>query len=97
MANSKYSLVPAFHFKVTFEGIGASDIDTRFSEVSGLSATLNTKELTEAGQNTITYRLPERSVFSNLVLKRGLPSDNSSVLSEWVKDAIYNFDFNVFP
>ncbi|HEX6181118.1 MAG TPA: phage tail protein, partial [Chitinophagaceae bacterium] len=67
---SYYPLV-GFHFKVEFSGVGNSDNDTRFQEVSGLTAEIGTEELQVGGENRFSYRLPTRARFGNLVLKRG--------------------------
>lgn len=89
---TRYPL-PGFHFKVTFIGIETEpEIDTRFHEVSGLSAEITTEELAEGGENRYVHKLPVKSKFPNLVLKRAiypLPSG----LTHWANDAIYNFIF----
>ncbi|HOV10200.1 MAG TPA: phage tail protein [Bacteroidales bacterium] len=87
----KYPLV-GFHFKVTFLELGAAEIDSRFHEVSGLSAELTVEELAEGGENRFTYKLPVKAKFPNLVLKRAL-SPLPSVLVKWAEDAIYNLEF----
>jgi phage tail-like protein len=84
--------VAGFHFVVNFLGVGLPDIDMRFQEVSGISADLETTELKEGGENRFVHKLPVRAKFPNLVLKRAAYPVPSMVL-EWAKDAIYNFDF----
>jgi len=79
-----------FHFKVEFPGIG-SDADTRFQEVSGLTAEIATEELQVGGENRFSYRLPTRARYNNLILKRGM-LQNSNLIS-WFTDAIENFEF----
>ncbi len=92
-----------FHFIVRFEGIGSSltvgpvtvstaDIDTRWTEVSGLNAEMTTEDLVEGGENRFTHKLPVRAKYPNLVLKRGYFSSLPSPLMKWVDDAITNFD-----
>lgn len=84
--------LPAFHFAVFFDGLlpgGAADV--RFQEVSGLSAELTTEEFTEGGQNGFTYKIPVRTKFPNLVLKRALTAAPSK-LTKWAEDTIYNFE-----
>jgi phage tail-like protein len=44
------------------------------------------EEITEGGENRFTHRLPNRTKFSNLVLKRGLLKD--SELINWIKNSI---------
>jgi phage tail-like protein len=84
--------VPGFHFRVTFEGLEPTDIDTRFQEVSGLSAEISTEELAEGGENRFVHKLPVRARFPNLVLKRGLFNQSSNIV-KWAQDAIANFEF----
>jgi len=80
-----------FHFKVEFLGISSGDIDTRFQEVSGLSAEVTTEELAVGGENRFTYRLPNRARYNNLILKRGMVQDSN--LISWLSDAIEDFVF----
>jgi phage tail-like protein len=79
-----------FHFKVEFQGIGTDD-DTRFQEVVGLQAEIGVEELAVGGENRFSYRLPTRSKYNNLVLRRGLL--RSSGLKTWISDAIESFIF----
>ena len=98
----KYPSV-GFHFLVRFEGIGSSvsvgpvtvstaDIDTRWTEVSGLSVEMTTEDLIEGGENRFVHKLPQRAKYPNLVLKRGYFSSLPSPLMSWAEDAINNFD-----
>src|SRR4051812_22484145 len=98
----KYPSV-GLHFLVRFEGIGDSqnigpitvstaDIDTRWTEVSGLSAELATEELIEGGENRFVHKLPQRAKYPNLVLKRGYFSSLPSPLMKWADDAINNLE-----
>jgi phage tail-like protein len=82
---------PAFHFRVEFLLDGASDEDTRFQEVSGLGAELQTEELVEGGENRFAHQFPTGARHGNLVLKRGLLT--SSGVVGWIRDAIENMDF----
>jgi phage tail-like protein len=81
-----------FHFKVEFQGIG-NDNDTRFQSVSGLNVEYDTESIKEGGQNHFEHKLPVRSKFSDLVLKRGMLTD-SEVIS-WCKKAL--FDREITP
>ena len=98
----KYPSV-GFHFLVRFEGIGDSvslgpvtistaDIDTRWTEVTGLNVELTTEELIEGGENRFVHKLPQRAKYPNLVLKRGYFASLPSPLIKWANDAIINFD-----
>ncbi|HWR89712.1 MAG TPA: phage tail protein [Dissulfurispiraceae bacterium] len=80
-----------FHFRVDFGLGGPDENDARFQEVSGLTAEMGTEELVEGGETRFTHRLPTRTKFGNLVLKRGLLKDSGLV--RWLSDALENFEF----
>lgn len=80
-----------FHFRVEFSLGAVGDRDSRFQEVTGLSAELGTEELQEGGENRFVHRLPTLPKYGNLVLKRGLLNDSG--LIQWCRDAIENFSF----
>ncbi|KXH79150.1 phage tail protein [Chryseobacterium kwangjuense] len=82
-----------FHFSVVFELMPQFSIDTKFQNVSGLKATIETESYTEGGQNRFKHNLPLRSGYQDLVLKRGLTSEMSG-LSMWCSQAIENFIFH---
>jgi phage tail-like protein len=98
MADSKlpsaggYYPPPGFHFKVGFQGIG-NDNDTRFQSVSGLNIEYDTESIKEGGQNHFEHKLPVRSKFSDLVLKRGMLTDSEVI--GWCKKAL--FDREITP
>lgn len=81
-----------FHFRVHFDLDGLRDQDTRFQEVTGLSAELGVEEVAEGGENRFSHRLPTRGRYTNLALKRGLLV--GSGLVQWCKDAIENQIFD---
>ena len=54
----------------------------RFTEVTGLSVTMQVEEVVEGGNNESTVKLPGRLVWPNLVLKRGITADN--LMLEWI-------------
>jgi len=64
-------------FVFTVEGltIGA------FTEISGLSVSIDVEELAEGGQNQYTHKLPGRMKWPNLVLKRGITETDN--LFQW--------------
>lgn len=106
MSHKADKYVPAFHFEVTFLSValglggllenvvnGDGNIGMAFSEVSGISAELQTEEVGEGGNNMFKYRLPKPAKYNNLVLKRAL-STTPSVLIMWANEAIYNFNFS---
>ena len=80
-----------FHFSVAFEGIGGDSADVRFQSVSGLSATVETEEVREGGENRFKHKLPTGTTCELLELKRGLVLD--SALERWCRDAIEHFVF----
>ena len=80
-----------FHFSVKFENLGTDDKDHQFQSVSGLSVDIETEEIAEGGENRFKHKLPVKTKFPNLVLKRGLLIDSKVI--NWCKDAIENFEF----
>lgn len=76
-----------FHFKVEFVGIG-NDNDARFQSVSGLNVEFDTESFKEGGENRFEHKLPLRTKYPDLSLKRGMLTD-SKVIS-WVLDALQN-------
>lgn len=85
--------LPGFHFAVAFIGLlPTAAIDTMWQEVSGLSAEMSVEELTQGGENDAVYKLPLRTRYPNLVLKRGL-TPVPSALGRWAEEAVYDFSF----
>lgn len=80
-----------FHFLVEFEGLGSQEKDHQFQSVSGLSVDIETEEFAEGGENRFKHKLPVKTKFPNLTLKRGILI-NSTVI-DWCRDAIENFSF----
>lgn len=81
----------SFYFKVQFNLSGEGDNDFRFQEVTGLSAEVTTEEVKEGGLNGYSHKLPTMAKYGNLTLKRGMLVD--SKVTDWIKEAIENFDF----
>lgn len=81
-----------FHFKVEFQDLEnkIQINDYQFQSVSGLSVDLETEEIAEGGENRFKHKIPVRTKYPNLVLKRGLLID--SELIEWCRNAIENFE-----
>ncbi len=79
-----------FHFKVDFQGIG-NDNDIRFQSVSGLTVEFDTESFKEGGQNHFEHKLPTRSKFPDLVLKRGMLTDSEVI--KWCKKALFDREF----
>lgn len=79
-----------FHFSVGFDGFPAAH-DVRFQSVSGLSATIETEDIREGGENRFKHKLPTGMNYEQLELKRGLVTD--SALVRWCRDAVELFTF----
>lgn len=79
-----------FHFRVSFVGIGNGN-DVRFQSVSGLNVEYDVETFKEGGENRFEHKLPVRSKYSDLSLKRGMLLDSKVI--DWVKDALFNRTF----
>lgn len=81
----------SFHFKVEFVGVSgmSGDTEQRFQEVSGLSFEVETEALREGGENRFEYKLPKRTKYPNLVLKRGLLK--GTAILDWFKSALSTY------
>lgn len=91
MADIYYPPV-SFYFEVKVLGTPRSpwvdtEIDASFQEVSGLDRELELQPLAEGGENRFTHQLPKRGKHPNLVLKRGLVSQKSS-LADWAEKTV---------
>ena len=60
-----------FHFKVEFVNLGNNN-DTRFQSVSGLNVEFETETFKEGGENRFEHKLPVRTKYPDLSLKRGI-------------------------
>ena len=89
---AEYTPPVGFHFKVEFSGIGTTQHDHQFQSVSGLSIDLETEEIAEGGENGFKHKIPVRTKFPNLVLKRGMLMDSGVI--DWCIDALEDFIFN---
>ncbi len=81
-----------FHFLVEFEGLGSQEKDHQFQSVSGLSVDIETEEMAEGGENRFKHKLPVKTKYPNLTLKRGMLIDSAVI--DWCRDAIENFSFS---
>lgn len=79
-----------FHFKVEFVGIG-NDNDVRFQSVAGLSLEYDTESYKEGGENRFEHKLPLRTKYPDLSLKRGMLTDSKVI--KWCLDALQNREF----
>ncbi|NTW49342.1 MAG: phage tail protein [Chlorobiales bacterium] len=80
-----------FYFKVVFNDISKDTNDVRFQSVSGLSVEYDYESFKEGGENRFEHKLPVRTKYNDLVLKRGMLV-NSDVI-KWVLDAFQNRTF----
>ncbi|MFN8393826.1 MAG: phage tail protein [Bacteroidia bacterium] len=79
--STKYSPANAFLFQVeidTFPGIQGA-----FQEASGIEVSAEVETISQAGENTFSYRVPKRTQYPNLVLKRGFLVQDSA-MKDWV-------------
>ncbi|MDO7174066.1 phage tail protein [Mariniflexile sp. AS56] len=79
-----------FHFKVEFSGISNKENDHQFQSVSGLSVDLETEEIAEGGENRFKHKIPVRTKYPNLVLKRGMLLDSGVIT--WCRKALEDFE-----
>jgi phage tail-like protein len=70
-------ITPAITFELTTPGVSIG----HFTEVSGLSAEVETLTYNEGGNNEFIHRLPTRVKYPNLVLKRGISKEDA--LQKW--------------
>jgi phage tail-like protein len=89
---AEYNPPVGFHFKVEFTGLDSKKNDHQFQSVSGLSIDLETEEIAEGGENRFKHKIPVKTKFPNLVLKRGMLLD--SVVIDWCRDALEDFIFD---
>jgi phage tail-like protein len=83
-----------FYYKVDFNITGKSrppDDDGRFQTVSGLSVEYDAESFKEGGENRFEHKLPVRTKYSDLVLKRGMLT-NSEVI-KWFFAAFRDREF----
>lgn len=80
-----------FHFLVVFEIFPQVPNDFRFQEVTGLTVDVNLDTYNEGGENRFVHRLPGRTKYGDLVLKRGMTL--VSGVTAWCVDAIENFNY----
>jgi len=73
-----------FYYKVEFS-ISKDKNDVRFQSVSGLSVEYDYESFKEGGENRFEHKLPIRTKYSDMVLKRGMLTD--STVLKWFLDA----------
>jgi phage tail-like protein len=80
----------SFYFRVEF-GISKTKDDVRFQSVSGLAVEYDMEEFKEGGENRFTHKLPVRTKYADLVLKRGMLTDSEVI--KWCLRAFRDRDF----
>jgi phage tail-like protein len=80
-----------FHYAVRFELEDKLEGDARFQSLSGLSVEYEYETFKEGGENRFEHKLPVRTRYSDLVLKRGMLT--GSALIEWMLAAFRDREF----
>ena len=75
--------VTNFNFLVEIEGLAVG----RFAEVSGLASTTETIEYREGGENTTVRKLPGKTSYSDIVLRRGTTGEDNTLYA-WHKEVV---------
>lgn len=73
-----------FYYKVEFD-FSKDKNDARFQTVSGLSVEYDYESFKEGGENRFEHKLPVRTKYADLVLKRGMLVDSAVI--RWFLDA----------
>ena len=84
--------LPSFYFTLAIAGAGGgaqdqSSLDTSFSEITGLEASIELEDVREGGQARYVHRLPTGTKYGPLVLKRGV-IESQSYLAKWAAQTI---------
>src|SRR6201993_2333084 len=82
----------SFYYKVEFM-LGSPGLpdDARFQAVSGLSVEYDYESFKEGGENRFEHKLPVRTKYADLVLKRGMLTESSVIA--WCLDAFRDRKF----
>jgi phage tail-like protein len=79
-----------FYYKVEFS-ISQNKSDVRFQTVSGLSVEYDMDEYKEGGENRFIHKLPVRTKYADMVLKRGMLTDSQVI--DWLLKAFRDREF----
>jgi phage tail-like protein len=79
-----------FYYRVEF-GISRNKNDVRFQTVSGLTVEFEMEEFREGGENRFVHKLPGRTRYADMVLKRGMLTDSAVI--EWCLKAFRDREF----
>jgi phage tail-like protein len=80
----------SFYYKVEFS-ISGDKNDARFQTVSGLSVEYEYENYKEGGENRFEHKLPVRTKYADLTLKRGMLTDSKVI--KWFLDAFRDRKF----
>lgn len=84
MAGNNHWIPPVeFYFRVDFQKEGKQMFQASFLEISGLSQTIELKEMTQSGNDGVRIKLPEAVKCGNITLKRPLGPLSGSLVA-WV-------------
>ena len=72
-----------YNFRVEIDGIQVGG----FSEASGLESTIETIDYREGGDNTTVRKLPGKTTYTDIVLKRGT-TDGDNTLYDWHRQTV---------
>ncbi|OYD42758.1 phage tail protein [Sphingobacterium cellulitidis] len=86
MPDSFYQTVN-FHFSVNFNLKGNKTVDIKFQSVTGLDSSIDVETIKEGGENRFEHVVPVRHKYGPLVLKRGLIAPGESAITDWLKRA----------
>jgi phage tail-like protein len=79
-----------FYYRVEFS-ISQNKNDVRFQTVSGLSVEYDMEEFKEGGENRFVHKLPVRTKYADMVLKRGMLTDSEVI--KWCLKAFREREF----
>lgn len=82
----------SFHFRVNFSDLAELQHDIKFQSVGGLNVQFDTESIKEGGENRFEHVLPGRTKYPDLVLKRGVIPPGSSAVTDWILEAVQNFN-----
>ncbi|MBU3699177.1 MAG: phage tail protein [Candidatus Kapabacteria bacterium] len=88
--NHQYYPPLAFYYKVEF-AFSKNSGDARFQSASGLTVEYEFETYKEGGENRFEHKLPVRTKYSDLVLKRGMLTDSSVI--DWMLKAFRDREF----
>jgi phage tail-like protein len=91
MAAAGYYPPWGFYYKAEF-GISSETNDARFQTVSGLGVEYDYESFKEGGENRFEHKLPVRTKYSDMVLKRGMLTDSQVI--KWFLAAFRDREFN---